>query len=316
MSEMSAQLTVVEQQDFWTGQEEVSGRRFSGPRFYPFMQAHSVNLVHMLEERVRTLVAKGKLEEAMQACEAAVKQARQIEEVEKNPDSRSELSYALEVQADLHRDEGDYGVALPLFREALELISVSEDHLEPRARLRTSLGVCTDYLGQTEEAMKHYREAIEDFKSMDPPAELDIADLCNNLAYLLKEEGNVDEAETLYLEALQITHTQLGKASEQTATLCNNLGALYLGEGYYNRARDMHLMSLEGRREVFGEDHPDTAQSHANLAISLAELGDDLFAREHYQQAIASFEAAGADYADDLEVVKENFAHFEAKHPQ
>ena len=37
-----------------------------------------------------------------------------------------------------------------------------------------------------------------------PPAELDVANLCNNLGMIYKESGNFDQAEDNYLKALEI----------------------------------------------------------------------------------------------------------------
>ena len=72
----------------------------------------------------------------------------------------------------------------------------------------------------------------------------------------------------------------------------------------------MQMMALETRRELFGENHPDTAQSHNNLALALLQTGDRAWARRHFEKALAAYEALGSAYAEDLEVVASNYCDF------
>jgi hypothetical protein len=70
------------------------------------------------------------------------------------------------------------------------------------------------------------------------------------------------------------------------------------------------MMALETRRELFGENHPDTAQSHNNLALALLQTGDRAWARRHFEKALAGFEQLGPAYAQDLEAVASNYCDF------
>jgi hypothetical protein len=70
------------------------------------------------------------------------------------------------------------------------------------------------------------------------------------------------------------------------------------------------MMALEARRELFGENHPDTAQSHNNLALALLQTGDRSWARRHFEKALAGFEQLGTAYAQDLEAVASNYCEF------
>jgi hypothetical protein len=67
---------------------------------------------------------------------------------------------------------------------------------------------------------------------------------------------------------------------------------------------------LETRRKLLGENHPDTAQSHNNLALSLLATGDRAWARRHFEKALASYEALGVVFAADLEAVASNYCGF------
>jgi hypothetical protein len=72
----------------------------------------------------------------------------------------------------------------------------------------------------------------------------------------------------------------------------------------------MHMIALETRRNLLGEEHPDTAQSHNNLALALLHTGDRSWARRHFEKALTGYEALGLEYADDLEAVASNYCDF------
>lgn len=120
----------------------------------------------------------------------------------------------------------------------------------------------------------------------------------------------MDTAETLLLKGLEICHNELGSKHEKTAILCNNVGALYLKSGYDEQAREMHTMALDARKFSLGEQHPDTAQSYSNLALSLAQIGETATARDYFQRALAIYEKHIKDEPDEYAVVAENYAEF------
>ena len=70
------------------------------------------------------------------------------------------------------------------------------------------------------------------------------------------------------------------------------------------------MIALETRRNMLGEEHPDTAQSHNNLALALLNTGDRSWARRHFEKALAGFEALGPEYLEDLEAVASNYCDF------
>ena len=70
------------------------------------------------------------------------------------------------------------------------------------------------------------------------------------------------------------------------------------------------MIALETRRSILGEEHPDTAQSHNNLALALLKTGDRSWARRHFEKSLAGYEALGAQYSPDLEAVASNYCDF------
>lgn len=272
------------------------------------MESGTANLLHMLESRVKELCQQEKWDEAVHAAETAVRKAREAGSTQ--PEIVAELALSLEVKGDLLRQLGKGEEALRDYGEALELLDDGDAYMEQIARINASVAVIFDGEGDSENAKTHYQRAIEIFEAMDPPAELDVADLSNNMAFLYEAEGDYDEAETLLLRALNTTHSLLGKDDTETASICNNLGTLYQKTRHFERAQEMHQMALEARQSQCGENHPDTGQSHANLAVALAEDRKFQEARRHFEQAILILEKHIDTVPDDYETVSLNYVQF------
>lgn len=272
------------------------------------MDSANANLIGILCERATTLHESGNLTEAYHAANAAVTTAQQI--LDTDLDSVDAYVRALQLRADILLDGGKSDEARDDYKEALDLWEHRPDKVADLGRIHASLGAAWDLDGNDPSAAEHWTKAIEFFEREDPPLLLDVATMENNLGFLHRHAGNLDEAEAHFLRALEIAHSQLGQKHEQTATISSNLGALYQASGLYEQAREMHMMALESRRLLFGEEHPDTAQSRNNLALAMLQTGDRAWARRHFEKSLAAFEALGADYADDLTAVADNYCEF------
>ena len=272
------------------------------------MESGTANLLHMLEDRVRTLCDEGKWSQAKHAAETAVSKARSS--LDESTDSLEELATSLEVKADLLRQMGDHDGARDDYLEVLSLVAEKEGDGEQTGRVSASLAVLHDDLGEKAEARAYYEQAITIFESMDPPAELDVADLSNNLAFIFESEENFEQAEALFLKALKISHEANGKQDPETAAICNNLGALYLKTGQLEQAREMHHMALEGRQKGLGAGHVDTAQSHGNLGVTYAASGLKSAAVEHFEKSLEIFEKHLHERPGDYAAVASNFAQY------
>lgn len=272
------------------------------------MDSATVSFLQMLRDRATDLMAKGDVDEAVHAVNAAIEKAQ----MRLSSDEGSVVAFAssLEVRGDIFRQAGQLEQALDDYRQAIMVLEERENNEAQLGRLYAGLGAVYDMMERTEDAEATWNRAVEYFEAMDPPGLLDVAAMCNNLAYLRRAAGDYEAAETFFLKALEICHRELGPQHEETALLCNNLGACYQAAGFYEQAREMHLMALEGRVANEGEQHPDTAQSHNNLALALAMTGESEAAEEHFELAIDGFKASGAEFGEDLHVVMGNFAEF------
>lgn len=272
------------------------------------MNSSTATLIKILRERVEKLRSEGDLKEALHAANAAVDKVQQ--HLSPDLDTIDAFVTALEIRGDIHRELGNPEAARDDYQQALDQLDERPDLFTQAGRLHAAIGAAYDSMDDTHRAARHWLKAIECFEKPNPPLELDIAAMANNLGFLYKAAGEHDAAETNFLRSLEILHNHLGARHEETATVSSNLGALYHSAGFYEQAREMHMMALDCRRELFGEEHHDTAQSHNNLALALLATGDRSWARRHFEKALAAFEALGPDYYPDLEAVSENYCSF------
>ena len=272
------------------------------------MDSPTATLIGILQDRVESLRAAGDLDEALHAASAAVEKCQQS--LGPNLDSIDAFASTLEIRGDIHRELGNYALACDDYRQALDQLENRPDQFGQIGRLHAGLGAAYDGLGRQDKAGQHWHQAIDSFERHEPPLMLDIMAMANNLGFLYKAAGELDAAETQFLRALEIVHSQLGQEHEKTATVSSNLGALYQTAGFHEQSREMHMMALETRRKLLGEEHPDTAQSHNNLALALLSTGDRSWARRHFENALAGFEALGPEYHGDLEAVASNYCDF------
>lgn len=271
-------------------------------------ESGTTNLLHMLEDRVTSLVEQGKIKEARQTAKAAVNRARSLHDDGKN--GVIELALSLEVQGDLLRQTGELEEGREVYEEALGFLEKAADTDEQQGRISASLAVLNDMDESPDDAKRYYEKAIAHFRLLDPPALLDIADLNNNLAFFYDEEGDLDKAETLLLEALKISHEELGARHEQTGVLCNNVGGLYYKIGHFEQALEMHLMALDARQHTFGEQNAETAQSYANLALVYVATDEKALAREYFEKALGVYEGLISESARDYATVVANYTEF------
>ena len=272
------------------------------------MDSPTATLIGILQDRVAALRAAGDLDEALHAASAAVEKCQQA--LSPNLDCIDAFVAALEIRGDIYRELGNFERSRDDYRQAIDQLEDRPDQLGRVGRLHAALGAAYEGLGRNDKAAEHWLRAISFFERNEPPLMLDIVAMANNLGFLYKDAADFDAAESHFLRALEIVHSQLGQEHEKTATVSSNLGALYQAAGFHEQAREMHMMALETRRKALGEEHPDTAQSHNNLALALLSTGDRSWARRHFENALAGFEALGPEFRDDLEAVADNYCDF------
>jgi tetratricopeptide (TPR) repeat protein len=179
-----------------------------------------------------------------------------------------ELAVSLAWLGYLHKIQGRYAEAEPLYVQSL---SIREQQLGVvDLDVATSLNVLATLYkdqGRYAEAEPLYVRSLsirEQQLGADHP---DVASSLNNLALLYKAQGRYAEAEPLYVRSLSIREQQLGADHPDVASSLSNLGVLYYHQGRYAEAEPLYVRSLSIRDKQLGADHPDVASSLSNLGV-------------------------------------------------
>jgi tetratricopeptide (TPR) repeat protein len=94
----------------------------------------------------------------------------------------------------------------------------------------------------------------------------------NNLAVVLRAQGDLEGARSLHERALAIREARLGADHPFTAQDLNNLANVLDAQGDLEGARSLHERALAIREARLGADHPETARSRLNLATVVDRL--------------------------------------------
>jgi tetratricopeptide (TPR) repeat protein len=119
------------------------------------------------------------------------------------------------------------------------------------------------------------------------PEHHETATSLNNLALLLKTQGDVAAARPLYERVLRITEKALGPEHPNMATSLNNLALLLRDQGDLASAQFHLERALAIRKKVCGPEHPDTANSLNSVALLLAARGDHDGAQPLFERTLA-----------------------------
>ena len=259
----------------------------------------------LLDNRAATLMAEGKVDEALQAAVEAVASARKA--VAQDSRFQPLLVEALRQLAEIQQALSDTTGATTTYREAVSLAEDAGLGGAHQAPMRVALATLLDFNDQEAEALPIYEKAIEELEALEPPDMETAGQLRNNVALTYKRQGKFALAEQHYLRAVEALEKTTGNETVEYAALYNNLGSLYYAAGFADQAGEVFETALALRRKLLGETHPDIAQSHCNMAAVQHELSNDAAAQKSFETALdileqhlpekaASYAATGEDY--------------------
>ena len=171
---------------------------------------------------------------------------------------------------------------------------------EEASRIFEGLAAYRHYaLGAYARARPLYERALAIREKLLGPDHPQTAETLNNLALLLRDEGDHAAARPLLERALAINESTFGPEHGATATSLNNLALLLRDEGDLAAARPLFERALAAAEKTLGAEHPATAASLNNLGLVLKGEGELAGARTLFERALAIDEKAlGADHPD------------------
>jgi tetratricopeptide (TPR) repeat protein len=197
---------------------------------------------------------------------------------------------------------GEYSEAAEL-REAVAVATrVRTGPLMPPLGAMEDLAASLAERGETTEAKRLYREAIEGYSVLDPRSEDPATTRPKlNLAIQLQREGGFAEARALYTDVLATRTALLGAAHLDTLRAEFNMASLCEVEGGKEEAKHKYEAVVEGFVRELGSSHPDTLTAQTNLAGLNRDLGNTETATEIYAAVVAGLTSTvGADHVITL----------------
>ncbi len=176
---------------------------------------------------------------------------------------------------------GNAQPALSHFNQALGL---TLDNDEARARILNGIGNTYRRLGELDQALDTYREALEINRRLDQ--KVGIAANLTNVGHLELAIGNLDQALTTYSEALDLRREISDREGIGYSLL--DLGNVYLDMGRADEALQSYRDSLVIQRDLGNE--LDEALCLNNIAAVYMERGDYGDALTNLEQALRIYE--------------------------
>lgn len=139
--------------------------------------------------------------------------------------------------------------------------------------------------GNWKDAEMLFQKAIVSWRTSLGPGSPDVAYGMSNLASLYQRRKRYPEADRLFRQALEIDRAALGPDSLKVARDWDHIGALAAARRHYRDAESATSQALALAAKNFGWDHPDTARIAVNLAVVH-------YSQAHYDQAAKLFARA------------------------
>mmetsp|Transcript_9598 Transcript_9598/g.12088 ORF Transcript_9598/g.12088 Transcript_9598/m.12088 type:complete len:581 (-) Transcript_9598:106-1848(-) len=136
-------------------------------------------------------------------------------------------------------------------------------------------------------------DALKDYtrEHNDLTKDTKYANLCNDIAKFMRDQGDLDEASRLNTDAIAIFEAveeegNLSNTDQRAlADTYNNLGLLYKSQGQYEKAKDEFNKALTIGKTVWSEHDYDAAQTYNNIGLVLDDLKEYDKALEAYEEA-------------------------------
>jgi tetratricopeptide (TPR) repeat protein len=189
--------------------------------------------------------------------------------------------------------QGKYALAQPLYEKAFSIRRrlLTDDH-HTTAASYNNVAMNLHAQGKHAQAQPLFEKALAIKRRLLTDDHPDTALSYNNLAHNLNAQGKYAEAQPLYEKAVEINRRLLGDDHPDTARHNSNLASNLMGQGKYAAAEPLLERTSAILRRLLTEDHPRTALSYANLGADLYAQGKYSEARDRWQRAVKSLDAA------------------------
>jgi CHAT domain-containing protein/Tfp pilus assembly protein PilF len=241
------------------------------------------------------LHSAGKLKEAAETYESALRDARRLFPKEDFPGGRRELADNLASLASALESLGDYARAESFARESLdEVVRLHPQRDQPAvAEASNRLGYILQARAKFVEAEDAFRAALAVYERHHAGQEHeDVARETLNVAYVVKAQGRYAEAEPLYRKCLEMLRRLFPDQDHRgLAISLSHMAGLQQALGQGGEAEQLYRDALAMQRRLHAKrDHPEVAQELNNVATCLYRRGKHTEAAALFRESIAMCE--------------------------
>lgn len=206
---------------------------------YAIMKCVSVQAAEQSAEQVEGQPAKVHEQGCYQVAIDLAQRAIALDEKVLGPEHPATAA-ALDLLAELYRDNGAYEKAEPLYRRSLGIYEKTLGRRHPStATVLNNLALLYEGTGAYAKAERLFERAVAIDEMAVDPEHLDTAIVIDSNRPLLYEDE---------------------------ATAINNMAEMYRKTGAYAKAEPLYKRAIAIREKVLGPKHPDTAKSRKGLA--------------------------------------------------
>jgi serine/threonine protein kinase/thioredoxin-like negative regulator of GroEL len=141
------------------------------------------------------------------------------------------------------------------------------------ARLRRTVGLTFNALGEYSSAENHLRRQVEILRERAGEEDYRTLDAMNDLTGAFIAQGRNEEAEALARETLEVARRVYGQEHPVSLAALSGLAVACLEQGRPDEAGTHFGEAFEFRRRVLGERDPETLTSMFNLAVATLAQG-------------------------------------------
>lgn len=197
------------------------------------------------------------------------------------------------------RFKGDQLGALEEYQAALVILEgLPPGHRDRRfrANVLNQIGNINESLGDVDEAIAHYRRALDILEERGETNHPLVGALLNNIGVALRGQGDPEGALTYLDRAVEHTRRVLGEESEDYEVQLSSLGRVLGQLGRFEEANRALDRARGVAEKLYGTDHPFYAWHLVNKARMRQLQNDHAAALARLDEAIPIYRAAYGDY--------------------
>ena len=256
--------------------------------------------------RASAVRARGRLDDAEAACRLALERAEAAW-----PAGDLLVAEALNALGVVHKFQGRFADAEPLYRRALALVEAGGGDTEQAATLLHNLGGLYHARGDHAGGEPLARRSVELREVRLGRGHPAVAADREAWGALLQGLGRLADAERAYTAALATFESELGPDSLEASSSLAALGSVQHAQGRLDEALVSYRRARAIREARLDPLHYDLGLTLNNLAMLLEDRGERVEARALLTRALAIFTASLGPAHPHTEAVRNNIAALE-----